>query len=148
MSMLGLGASLPVNHRLKGVYRAIGGIVGVLLVVFAILGFVISGDVLGAPASAGFSAICLVAGLLMILAAVQGRNAAAEVNAYVGAALILLGFVCLLTQHTANFLGTSMADVTILFLAGVAALAAGFYGRVGEPAHPPAVRDPDPSARA
>lgn len=148
MSMLGLGSSLPVNHRLKGVYRAIGGIVGVLLVVFAILGFVISGDVLGAPASAGFSAICLVAGLLMILAAVQGRNAAAEVNAYVGAALILLGFVCLLTQHTANFLDTSMADVTILFFAGVAALAAGFYGRVGEPAHPPAVRDPGPSARA
>jgi hypothetical protein len=148
MSMLGLGKSLPVNHRLRGVYRVIGGIVGVLLVVFGILGFVVSGDVLGAPASAGFSAICLVAGLVMILAAVQGRNAAAEANAYVGAALIVLGFVCLLTQHTANFLGTSMVDVMILFIGGTAALAAGFYGRIGEPEHQPAGRDPDPSARA
>jgi len=149
MSMLGL-STLPVNHRLRGVYRAIGGIVGVLLVVFAIAGFIASGDVLGAPASTAFSAICLVAGLVMILAAVQGRNAAAEVNAYLGAALIVLGFACLLTQHIdgANFLGTSMADVMILFIAGVAALAAGFYGRVGEPAHQPVARDPDPSARA
>lgn len=150
MSMLGLGTSLPVNHHLRGVYRVIGGVVGVLLVVFAIAGFVTSGDVLGAPASSGFSAVCLVAGLVMILAAVQGRNAAAEANAYVGAVLIVLGFACLLTQHIdgANFLGTSMADVMILFLAGIAALAAGFYGRVGEPAHQPAVREPDPSARA
>lgn len=149
MSMLGL-STLPMNHRLRGVYRAIGGIVGVLLVVFAIAGFVVSGDVLGAPASTAFSAICLVAGLVMILAAVQGRNAAAEVNAYLGAVLIVLGFACLLTQHIdgANFLGTSMTDVMILFIAGVAALAAGFYGRVGEPAHQPAARDPDPSARA
>ena len=38
-------------------------------------------------------------------------------------------------MHTdgANFLDASMADVMILFVAGVAALAAGFYGRVGEP---------------
>ena len=48
---------------------------------------------------------------------------AAEVNAYLGAVLIVLGLVCLLTMHIdgANFLGTSMADVVILFLAGVAA---------------------------
>ena len=136
MSMLGL-STLPVNHRLHPVYRAVGGIVGVLLVVFAILGFAVSGDVLGAPASTAFSAICLVAGIVMVLAAVQGRNLAAEVNAYLGAVLFVLGFVCMLTQHIdgANFLGTSMTDVMILFVAGIAALAAGFYGRVGEPVH-------------
>jgi hypothetical protein len=136
MSMLGL-SSLPVNHRLHRVYRLLGGLVGVLLVVFAIAGFVVSGDVLGAPASTAFSTICLVAGVVMVLAAVQGRNAGAEANVYLGAVLILLGFVCMLTQHIdgANFLGTSMTDVMILFVAGVAALAAGFYGRVGEPVH-------------
>ena len=136
MSMLGL-STLPVNHRLRGVYRAIGGIVGVLLVVFAIAGFVVSGDVLGAPASTAFCAICLVAGAVMVLAAVQGGNAAAQVNAYLGAALIVLGFVCMLTMHTdgANFLDASMADVVILFVAGIVGLAAGFYGRVGEPVH-------------
>jgi NADH:ubiquinone oxidoreductase subunit 6 (subunit J) len=71
----------------------------------------------------------------MVLAAVQGGNAAAQVNAYLGAALIVLGFVCMLTMHTdgANFLDASMADVVILFVAGIVGLAAGFYGRVGEP---------------
>jgi len=55
----------------------------------------------------------------------------------------------MLTMHTdgANFLDASMADVIILFVAGVVALAAGFYGRVGEPVHQPARRDPEPSAR-
>ena len=136
MSMLGL-SSLPVNHHLHPVYRVLGGLVGVLLVVFAIVGFIVSGDVLGAPTSAAFCAICLVAGAVMILAAVQGRNLAAEVNAYLGAVLILLGFICMLTMHVdgANFLGASMADVMILFVAGVVALAVGFYGRVGEPVH-------------
>ena len=113
MSMLGL-RTLPVNHRLHPVYRGVGAVVGLLLVAFAVVGFVVSGDVLGAPASTAFCAICLVAGVVMILAAVQGGNVAAEVNAYLDA---------------------SMADVVILFVAGVAALAAGFYGRVGEPVH-------------
>jgi multisubunit Na+/H+ antiporter MnhF subunit len=149
MSMFGL-RTLPVNHHLHPVYRALGAVVGVLLVAFAIAGFVVSGDVLGAPASTAFCVICLAAGAIMILAAVQGRNAAAEINAYLGGALILLGFVCMFTMHSddTNFLDVSMADVIILFVAGVVALAAGFYGRVGEPVHQPAAREPDPSARA
>jgi hypothetical protein len=135
MSMFGL-RTLPVNHRLHRVYRVVGAVVGVLLAAFGVVGLVSSGDLLGAPASTAFSAVCLVAGIVLILAAVQGGNAAAEVNAYCGAALILLGMVCMLTMHTsANFLDVSMADVMILFVAGIVGLAAGFYGRVGEPLH-------------
>ena len=149
MSMFGL-RTLPVNHRLHSFYRVVGAVVGLLLVAFGIVGLIVSGDVLGAPASTPFCVICLVAGAIMILAAVRDGNAGAEVNAYLGAALILLGFVGMLTMHTddANFLDVSMADVMILLVAAVAALAAGFYGRVGEPVHQPAPRDPDPSARA
>jgi hypothetical protein len=136
MSMLGL-RTLPVNHRLRPVYRALGAVVGLLLIAFAVVGFVLSGDVLGAPASTAFCSVCLVAGVLMVLAAAQGGNAAAQLNAYLGAALIVIGFAGLLTMHLdgANFLDVSMADVVILFIAGVVALAAGFYGRVGEPVH-------------
>jgi hypothetical protein len=136
MSMLGL-RTLPVNHRLHPVYRALGAVVGLLLIAFAVVGFVLSGDVLGAPASTAFCSVCLVAGVLMVLAAAQGGNAAAQLNAYLGAALIVIGFAGLLTMHLdgANFLDVSMADVVILFIAGVVALAAGFYGRVGEPVH-------------
>ena len=50
MTMLGL-RTLPVNHRLHRFYRATGAVVGVLLVVLGILGFVVSGDVLGVPLS-------------------------------------------------------------------------------------------------
>ena len=59
----------------------------------------------------------------MIGAAVIGGNTAAEINAYSGAILILLGMACLLTMHTdsANFLDVTMADVIILFVAGMAA---------------------------
>ena len=136
MSMLG-PRTLPVNHRLHPVYRVLGAVVGLLLIAFAVVGFVVSGDVLGAAGEHGVLRDCLVAGAVMVLAAVQGGNAAAQVNAYLGAALIVLGFVCMLTMHTdgANFLDTSMADVVILFVAGVVVLAAGFYGRVGEPVH-------------
>ena len=137
MSMLGL-KSLPVNHRLHPVYRILGAVVGVVLVALGVIGFLVSGDFLGLPTSAEFSTICVVAGILLILAALQGRNVGAEVSAYTGAVLILLGLVGMLTMHVedANFLGVSMANVMIFFVAGMVGLAAGFYGRVGTvPAH-------------
>jgi preprotein translocase subunit Sss1 len=137
MSMLGL-KTLPVNHRLHPFYRILGAVVGLLLVALGVVGFLVSGDFLGVPTSAEFSTICVVAGIVLILAAVQGRNAAAEVNAYTGAALIVLGLVGMLTMHIedANFLDVTMANVIILFVAGMAGLAAGFYGRVATvPAH-------------
>ncbi len=137
MSMLGL-KTLPVNHRLHPVYRILGAAAGVLLVALGIVGFLVAGDFLRVPTSAEFSAICLVAGIVLILAALLGRNAAAEVNAYTGAVLILLGLFGMLTMHIAdaNFLDVTMANVIILFVAGMVALAAGFYGRVGSvPAH-------------
>jgi hypothetical protein len=132
MTMLGL-KTLPVNHHLHPFYRVFGAVVGVLLIALGVAGFLVSGTFLGLPTSAAFSGICLVAGILYVLAALQGRNAGAAVSAYTGAALIVLGLVGLLTMHTAdaNFLDVSMADLTVWFVAGMAGLAAGFYGRVG-----------------
>jgi drug/metabolite transporter (DMT)-like permease len=131
--MLGL-KTLPVNHRLHRIYRIVAAAVGVLLVAFGVVGLVVSGDVLRIPASTPFSALCLVAGLVLIGAAVVDGNIAAEINAYGGALLIVLGLACLLFMHNSdtNFLDVSMANVTVLFLAGMVLLAAGFYGRVGE----------------
>jgi drug/metabolite transporter (DMT)-like permease len=131
--MLGL-KSLPVNHPLHQLYRIGAAVVGLLLVVFGALGLVRSGDILRIPASTPFSVLCLAAGAILIGAAVAGGNAAAEVNAYVGALLIVVGMICLLTMHSAdaNFLEVSMADVAVLFVAGIVMLAAGFYGRVGQ----------------
>jgi hypothetical protein len=137
MAMLGL-KTLPVNHRLHRIYRILGVLVGLLLVALGIVGFLVSGNFLGIPTSAAFCGICLVAGAIYIAAAGQGRNAAAEANAYTGAVLILLGLVGMLTMHNAgsNFLDVTMADLVVWFVAGMTGLAAGFYGRVGPvPAH-------------
>jgi drug/metabolite transporter (DMT)-like permease len=129
MSMLGL-KTLPVNHRLRPLYRAVAGVLGLLLVAFGVLGLILSGDILRIPASTPFSVLCLVAGAILLGAAVAGGDAAAVTNAWLGALLLVVGMVCLLTMHTdANFLDVSMADVIILFLAGLLLLAAGFYGR-------------------
>jgi hypothetical protein len=132
MAILGF-KSLPVNHPLHRAYRITAGIVGVLLVLFGVLGLVLSGDILRIPASTPFSVLCLVVGAVLVGAAFAGGNAAAEINAYCGALLIVVGMVCLLTMHSggANFLKVSMADVVMLFLAGLVLLAAGFYGQVG-----------------
>jgi hypothetical protein len=134
--MLGL-KSLPVNHPMHRAYRITVAIVGLLLLAFGVAGFVVSGDVLNAPASTPFSAVCVVAGLVFLAAAVLDGNIAAEINTYGGALLIVLGMVCLLTMHSAssNFLDVSMADVIILFVAGMLGLAGGFYGRVGPAEH-------------
>jgi hypothetical protein len=131
--MLGL-KSLPVNHPLHRLYRVAAAVVGLVLVVFGALGLVLSGDILRIPANTPFSVLCLVAGVILVGAAFAGGNVAAEINAYGGALLILIGMICLLTMHSAdaNFLEVSMADVAVLFVAGMVMLAAGFYGRVGQ----------------
>jgi hypothetical protein len=149
MSMFGL-KTLPVNHHLHPLYRLLGAVVGVLLVALGVVGFVVSGDFLRLPTSAAFSGVCVVAGILLVLAALQGRNAGAELSAYTGGALIVLGLAGLLTMHLedANFLDVSMANVVIWFVAGMVGLAAGFYGRVGEATHQRVARDTEPSARA
>jgi hypothetical protein len=132
VTMLGL-RTLPVNHHLHRFYRVLGALVGLVLVVLGVVGLIVSGKLLGLPTSTQFCAICIVAGLAMIGAAAHGGNAAAEVNAYTGAILLVLGLVCLLTMHSAaNFLDVSMANAAVLFVAGMIALAAGFYGRVGQ----------------
>jgi hypothetical protein len=135
-AMLGL-KGLPVNHPLHRVYRVTAGVVGAILVALGVLGLLISGDILQIPVSTPFSVICLVAGLVLLGAAVVGRNIAASTNAYVGALLILIGLICLLSMGApdSNFLDVSMADVAVLFAAGMVLLAAGFYGQVGEDTH-------------
>jgi hypothetical protein len=139
--MLGLN-SLPVDHPLHRVYRIAAGVVGLLLAALGLVGLLASGKVLGIPTSTQFSVLCLVVGLVLIGAAVAGGNTAAQTNAYAGAGLVAFGLICLLFMGTdkTNFMDVSMADVVVLFLAGMVLLAAGFYGQVGTKTHESGVR--------
>lgn len=144
MSMLGL-KTLPRDHPLHGVYRVSAGLVGVLLVAFGVVCFVTSRDrLLQVGTSDGFGGLLLVAGLVLIGGAVVGRNVAAQVNGNLGALLIVIGLVGLLSQgNDYNVLDITVSDVVVLFVVGTLLLAAGFYGQVAAAAPFGDSRGPD-----
>lgn len=131
MSMLGL-KTLPKDHPLHGVYRTSAGVIGVVLVVFAAIALIRSEHtLLGISAGTRFSVLVLVCGLVLIAAAVVGGNVAAQVNAHLGALLLVVGLLGLLLQRTDwNVLDVTVSDVMVLFTVGTLLLAAGFYGQV------------------
>lgn len=132
MSMLGM-KTLPRDHPLHGVYRASAGLLGVLLVAFGVACLVTSGDrLLGVGASDGFGGLLIVAGLLLVGGAVVGGNVAAQLNGNLGALLIAIGLIGLLSQgNESNVLDITVSGVVVLFVVGMVLLTAGFYGQVG-----------------
>src|SRR5829696_9450869 len=132
MSILGF-RTMPTNHRLHRVYRLTAGVVGVLLVAFGLVGLVLDTDrLLGIATGTGFCVGCLIAGAVLIGAALAGGNVAAQVNAWTGAILIVLGLagLILVPQEDAN-LDLEVSNVIVMFVVGITLLAAGFYGQVG-----------------
>lgn len=129
--MLGL-KTLPKDHPLHGVYRTSAGVIGALLIAAGVFCLLRSHDRwMGIGTSDGFGGLLIVAGLVLVAAAVVGGNVAAQVNAHVGAALIVLGLLGLLFQgHDVNVLDVTVSDVVVLFVVGTLLLAAGFYGQV------------------
>lgn len=131
MSMLGL-KTLPHDHPLHRVYRVSAGVIGVALVVLGGIFLLSSADrILRVGASDGFGGLLVVVGLVLVGAAVAGGNVAAQVNGNLGAGLIVLGLVGLLSQgDDANVLDVTVSDVVLLFVVGMLLLTAGFYGQV------------------
>jgi hypothetical protein len=143
--------NMPENHRFSRVYRFGGGLVGVVLLVFGVLGFFdqlaffdTEGDrVAGLSTNAVLSTISVVVGLLLIGAAVVGGNTSANVNSIVGALFLVSGFANMCVLRTSwNVLNFSMANVIFSFVVGTVVLMFGFYGRVsgGLPATNPYYR--------
>jgi Domain of unknown function (DUF4383) len=136
MSMLGL-RNLPEDHRFNWAFRFGGGLIGLVLFVFGLLGFagldfVKSGDrVAGLSTNVVLSIISVVVGLVLIGAAAVGGNVAADVNLLVGALFLLSGLANLAVLRTSvNFLNFSMSNVIFSFVVGMILLTFGLYGRV------------------
>ena len=132
----------PVNHPAQPIYRAIGGLIGLYLVVFGVLGVIVSGggeflaqddtSVLGQGTNLGFSVISVILGGLLLVATALGRNIDALVNTWLGYALIALGLIVLAVSRTdANYLNLSVATCVVVMLLGQVLLLAGMYGRTG-----------------
>ncbi|WP_051452137.1 DUF4383 domain-containing protein [Actinospica robiniae] len=130
---------LPQDHRLGRVYRYGGGFMGLLLLVFGVLGladqlafFTTHGEhVLGLTSNGTLSVISIVAAAVLVTGAVIGGNIASTVNFAMGALFVLSGAVNLALLDTqANFLAFRFQNVMFSFVVGVMLVTFGAYGRV------------------
>jgi hypothetical protein len=134
-------AHIPVDHPLRGLYRAIASAIGVALVVIGLLGLVqTAGDVdffathgeriVGLTMNPAFAVLNIVAGAIIAGAGYLGRNWDATVNLLGGIVFLLAGGVMLCVLRTdLNILAFSITNVCVSFLIGTALITAGLYGR-------------------
>ncbi|WP_328423332.1 DUF4383 domain-containing protein [Micromonospora sp. NBC_00389] len=135
-------AHTPVNHPARPVYRAIGGLTGLYLVVFGALGIIESAGnevfaqdgtrVLGQGTNLGFSLLSVLLGVIVLGGTALGRNIDVAVNqwlAYVMMVVSLAGLAFIRTD--ANFFNFSIATVVVVMVAALVLLMVGMYGKVG-----------------
>ncbi|MET8306412.1 DUF4383 domain-containing protein [Micromonospora sp. NPDC005173] len=135
-------AHTPVNHPARPVYRAIGGLTGLYLVVFGALGIIESAGnevlaqdgtrVLGQGTNLGFSLLSVLLGVIVLGGTALGRNIDVAVNqwlAYVMMVVSLAGLAFIRTD--ANFFNFSIATVVVVMVAAMVLLMVGMYGKVG-----------------
>jgi hypothetical protein len=134
----------PVNHPLRPIYRAIGALVGVYLVLFGIVGLIVtSGDglfgtggdrVLGQGANLFWSIVSLVVGVIVLAVTALGRNLDAEADRYIGWGMLVVGSYGLaVTRTDANFLNFSIATVVVTYTVGLLLIMVALYSKVGTP---------------
>ena len=134
-----LDEHLPVDHRLSRVYRIGAGLMGLVLVVFGILGLIDevgwfdtgNDTVAGLNTNGSLSVLSIVVGGLLFIGMLIGGNIASTLNAVLGVAFILSGFVNLaLLETDYNFLAFRIQNVLFSFVVGLMLMTFGMYGRV------------------
>ncbi|MER5808885.1 DUF4383 domain-containing protein [Streptomyces sp. NPDC002033] len=135
-----LDEHLPADHRLNKIYQVGAGLMGLLLVVFGILGLVhrigffsTGGDtVLALNTNGALSVLSLCIGALLFAGMMIGGTFASTLNIVLGLLFIASGFVNLALLDTGlNFLAFHMPNVLFSFVVGVMLMWFGMYGRVG-----------------
>lgn len=134
-----LNDRLPVDRRLNQVYRFGAGAMGLILVVFGILGLLNNVSFLseagervaGLNSNGALSTISIVIGGLLFVGMAIGGNFASTLNICVGGAFLISGFVNLALLDTdSNLLAFKMSNVLFSFAVGLLLLFFGLYGRV------------------
>src|SRR5262245_66696394 len=133
---------IPVNHPLRPLYRVLAALAGVYVFIFGVIGFVnTSSDgmfsreektVLGLQTNLAFSIMSIVAGLVIVLAVLVGRNVDYAVNLWGGVAFLAVGLAMMTVLRTdMNVLNFSIATCIVSFVIGLVLFSAGLYGRSG-----------------
>ncbi|MET8229958.1 DUF4383 domain-containing protein [Micromonospora sp. NPDC005298] len=135
-------AHTPVNHPARPIYRAIGGLTGLYLVVFGVLGIIASAGnevlaqddtkVLGQGTNLGFSLLSVLLGLIVLVGTGLGRNIDVAINQWLAYALMVVGLAGLAFIRTdANIFNFSITTVIVVLSAALVLLMVGMYGKVG-----------------
>ncbi|MET7672700.1 DUF4383 domain-containing protein [Micromonospora luteifusca] len=135
-------AHTPVNHPARPIYRAIGGLTGLYLVVFGVLGIITSAgneilaqddtQVLGQGTNLGFSLLTVLLGVVVLIGTALGRNIDVAINQWLAYALMVVSLAGLAFIRTdANIFNFSITTVIGVMAAALVLLMAGMYGKVG-----------------
>lgn len=133
---------IPVNHPLRPLYRVVGALTAVWLLIFGAVGFSQTqgtewfdrGDwtALGVPTNRAFAVASLGAGALVLLAALVGRNVDRIVNLAAGIVFLVAGTLMMALINTeANVFNFSIVTSVVSYVIGLLLLTAGLYGKVG-----------------
>jgi hypothetical protein len=144
-------AHTPVNHPLRPIYRALGALAGLYLVVFGIVGVIVTagdglfgspGDkVLGQGTNLFWAIVSVLVGAIVLIATVIGRNSDVEVDKYFGWGLLVVGSYSLAASRTdANFLDWNIATVIVTYLVGTILILVSLYSKVASPSQTGAPR--------
>jgi hypothetical protein len=134
---------IPINHPLRPLYRALAVLTSLFVIVFGIVGFFTTRDgalfeqdtverVFGLRTNLAFSLLSIVAGAVLLIATVIGRNVDKWVYMIGGIAFMAIGMTELgLLRTDLNYLAFSMSNVVVSFLIGMVLFAAALYGKSG-----------------
>ncbi|MEU9505151.1 DUF4383 domain-containing protein [Micromonospora sp. NPDC048170] len=135
-------AHTPVNHPARPVYRAIGGLTGLYLVAFGVLGIITSvGDevlaqdetlILGQGTNLGFSLLSVLLGAGVLAGTAIGRNIDVMVNQWLAYAIMVISLAGLaFLQTEANIFNFNIFTIVVLMVVSLILLMVGMYGKVG-----------------
>ncbi|MFG3709801.1 DUF4383 domain-containing protein [Micromonospora sp. NPDC047730] len=135
-------AHTPVNHPARPVYRAIGGLTGLYLVAFGVLGIIASAgnevlaqddtQVLAQGTNLGFSLLTALLGAAVLAGTVIGRNIDVMINQWLAYTIMVISLAGLaFIQTEANIFNFSIITVIVLMVVSLVLLTAGMYGKVG-----------------
>lgn len=136
-------AHIPINHHLRGLWRAVAALSGLYLVALGVYGIVeTSGlelfaqddlpEVFGQQLNPASSGMLLVLGGIVVLVTVIGRNLDHFGNFWAGQSLVIVTLLAMAVLRTdANILGFNMTSVIVIMSVGTLILASSLYAKIG-----------------